>query len=237
MKTGPARAGRRAGAKAGRRAGGDWSLRDRAPLPLAWTPLPRSFFEAGAERVAPRLLGHWLVCRTESGWVGGWIVETEAYLAGDPASHGFRGETRRNRALFGPPGRAYVYFIYGVHWCFNAVCREAGVAEAVLVRAVEPAFGLEAMASRRPVARLRDLTSGPARLCAALGIDGQLDASDLCAAESPVFLARNEDRAAWLRARGPVVRTTRVGIRQAAAEPLRWYLGGSDSVSRRSRRA
>src|SRR5262245_36157681 len=110
----------------------------------------RDFFSPSAEVVARRLLGHWLLIRTDCasstspapGFSGGLIVETEAYLANDPACHGFKGETPRNRAMYGPPGHAYVYFIYGVHWCFNVVCRPARVAEAVLVRAIQPQFGL-----------------------------------------------------------------------------------------------
>ena len=161
------------------------------------------------------------------------IVETEAYLADDPACHGFRGETARNRAMFGPPGRAYVYFIYGNHWCFNAVCRPAGVAEAVLVRALEPVFGLDPMRSRRPVNQDVQLTNGPAKLCQALGIDRALDGADLCDAASPIFLAKNRARAARCTALGPLVTTTRIGIARAAAEPLRFYLAGSLWVSRR----
>lgn len=179
------------------------------------------------------MLGHWLVRREASGWSGGLIVETEAYLEGDPASHGYRGETARNRAMFGPPGRAYVYFIYGNHWCFNAVCRGPGVAEAVLVRALEPVWGLEFLQERRPVARLRDLTSGPAKLCAALGLDRRHDQADLCAADAEVRVAENPDRAAAVRRLGGVTVTTRVGLSRAADRPLRFLLPGSGFVSRR----
>ena len=194
--------------------------------------LPRAFFEPSAEQVAPELLGHWLVRRTSRGLSGGVIVETEAYLANDPASHGFRRETRRNRSMYGPPGHAYVYFIYGNHWCFNAVCRPAGVAEAVLVRAVEAGFGLDWMRDQRRVAKPQELSNGPAKLCAALGIEGSLDAVDLCEARSAVVLARNPGRTRALRRLGPVVVTTRIELTQAADWPLRFLLAGSASLSR-----
>lgn len=196
-------------------------------------PLPAKFFVPTADKVAEALLGHWLVRREPEGFSGGLIVETEAYLSDDPACHGYRGRTARNAAMFGPAGRAYVYFIYGNHWCFNAVCHLEGVAEAVLVRAIEPAFGLEAMQQRRSVARARELTNGPAKLCSALGLNREQDGVDLCDVSSPVFLARNPRRAAETRRLGPVVRTTRVGLTKAADWPLRFYLGGSEFVSRR----
>src|SRR5437867_12887044 len=130
-------------------------------------PLPRSFFKPSAKLVAPALLGHWLIRSTLEGVCGGVIVETEAYLADDPACHGFRGETARNRSMYGPPGRAYVYFIYGNHWCVNAVCRPSGHAEAVLIRAVEATMGDDLMRARRTVRKLQELTNGPAKLCEA----------------------------------------------------------------------
>ena len=119
------------------------------------TPLPSAFFVPSAGIVAPRLLGHFLLRRTpDDSWAGGAIVETEAYLADDPACHGFRGETARNRSMFGPPGRAYVYFIYGNYFCCNAVCAAPGVGEAVLIRAIEPTFGVEWMQQNRPVPKV-----------------------------------------------------------------------------------
>ena len=198
-------------------------------------PLPRSFYEPSAETVAQRLLGHWLVRRTERGFSGGIIVETEAYLTNDPACHGYKRETPRNRAMYGPPGYAYVYFIYGNHWCFNAVCRPKGVAEAVLVRAIEPALGIEWMQKRRRVRKPVDLTNGPAKFCAALDIDRDLDCADLCEPSSPVFIAENGARTKLLKKLGPMVTTTRIGITQAADWPLRFYLDGSMFVSRRMR--
>jgi DNA-3-methyladenine glycosylase len=196
-------------------------------------PLSEGFYLPSAETVAPLLLGHWLVRNTPGGRGVGIVVETEAYLANDPSCHGYKRETPRNRAMYGPPGRAYVYFIYGNHWCFNAVCRPAGVAEAVLVRAIEPVLGLEWMQSNRRVASAVSLTNGPAKFCAALKIDRSLDGVNLCDRESPVFIAENPERKRLLEALGPVTTTTRVGITKAADWPLRFYLAGSRYVSRR----
>jgi DNA-3-methyladenine glycosylase len=199
-------------------------------------PLPSSFYEPSAEIVAPKLLGHFLLHRTPDGsWSGGPIVETEAYLANDPACHGFRGETARNRHMFGPPGRAYVYFIYGNYFCCNAVCASPGVGEAVLIRAIEPTFGVEWMQKNRPVSRLRELTSGPAKLCLALDIERPLDGADLCALNSDLVVAKNSGVAAFICETGPVVTTTRIGLSVAGHLPLRFYLGGSEFVSRRQK--
>ncbi len=128
-----------------------------ARRPLLWmhmnnsgpVPLPRAFYEPPADKVAPRLLGHWLLRRTRRGWCGGPIVETEAYLWDDPACHAAPGLRPRNRVMFGPPGHAYVYFIYGAHYCVNAVCRPAGTGEAVLIRAIEAVVGQEIMEENR----------------------------------------------------------------------------------------
>jgi DNA-3-methyladenine glycosylase len=198
-----------------------------------FTPLPRSFYEPSARVVAPQLLGHWLIRSTPEGVCGGVIVETEAYLADDPACHGARGMTPRNRVMFGEPGCAYVYLIYGFYHCVNAVCRPSGVAEAVLIRAIEPVFGAEFMQQRRPVRKSRELTSGPGKLCAAMGIDRTLDGANLLATDSPLFIARNPEVDALLRKHGPAATTTRIGIKEAVDEPLRFVLPGSDFVSRK----
>jgi DNA-3-methyladenine glycosylase len=200
-------------------------------------PLPRSFYAPVADVVAPKLLGQLLIRNTPAGPCGGPIVETEAYLTDDPACHAFNGETTRTRVMWGPPGFSYVYFIYGNHWCFNVVCRPAGTAEAVLIRALEPTIGLEQMQSRRQVRAPRDLTNGPGKLCAAMGIDRAFDGVDLCDVNSPLFIARNPALKTFLRRRGPLVTTTRVGIVKAATLPLRFYLAGSEFVSRRERGA
>jgi DNA-3-methyladenine glycosylase len=188
-------------------------------------PLPRSFYEPGADKVAPRLLGHLLLRDTPKGLAGGPIVEAEAYLFEDPASHSFGGQTARNRSMYGPPGHAYVYFIYGVHWCVNAVCAPKGMGEAILIRAIEPVIGTDFM--KRPT------TNGPGRLCAALDINRALDASDLCDASSGLFIARNPDLKSFLKERGPIARTTRIGITKSAELPLRFCLKNSPWLSRK----
>ena len=135
--------------------------------------------------------------------------------------------------MWGECGRAYVYLIYGYHFCFNAVCNETGVAEAVLVRAIEPTFGIEILKSHRGVLRERDLTNGPAKLCASMNINRELDGVDICDSDSSLFIARNPDRSTLITQRAPVIQTTRIGLSQAADWPLRWYLGGSDYISKR----
>src|SRR4051812_11365532 len=175
-------------------------------------PLPRSFYEPSAKVVAPRLLGHWLIRRTPGGFAGGRIVETEAYVKDDPACHAFVGLTNRNRVMWGEPGRAYVYLIYGFYFCFNTVCRPQGEAEAVLVRGIEARFGLYFMRQNRPVAHEAQLTSGPGKLCVAMGIDRSLDGVDLCSIESPVFVAENPEVKRLRRAIGPMITTTRIGL-------------------------
>jgi DNA-3-methyladenine glycosylase len=199
----------------------------------SFVPLPRSFYEPSASSVARALLGHWLIRNTPAGCCGGVIVETEAYLLDDPACHASRGLTPRNRVMFGEPGRAYVYFIYGNHYCMNAVCRPAGQAEAVLIRAVEPTFGKDLMLRSRPVVDLKFLSNGPGKLCQAMEIRRELDGLDLCDTHSPLFIAANPEARFSAKRLGPTVTTTRIGITLAAALPLRFYLDGSPFVSRR----
>jgi DNA-3-methyladenine glycosylase len=201
---------------------------------FGFTPLPDSFYAPSAELVAPQLLGHLLLRRTSDGaWAGGAIVETEAYLANDPACHGYRRETPRNRSMYGPPGRAYVYFIYGNYFCFNAVCAPKGIAEAVLIRAIEPTHGLDWMNQNRPVKKARELTSGPSKLCLALDIERAFDGADIGNAESGLIIARNPNLQTFLRERSPQITTTRIGLSVAEHLPLRFYLAGSEFVSRR----
>lgn len=199
-------------------------------------PLPSSFYEPSAEFVAPKLLGHFLLRRTPEGmWAGGAIVETEAYLATDPACHGFRRETPRNRSMYGPAGHAYVYFIYGNYFCCNAVCARKGIAEAVLIRAIEPTFGEDWMRRNRPITTLRELTSGPSKLCLALHIERKCDGAELCALTSDLIVGENPDAKCFVRERGPIITTTRIGLSVAEHLPLRFYLDGSEFVSKRVR--
>ena len=182
------------------------------------------------------MLGHFLLRQAPDGtWAGGAIVECEAYLANDPACHGFRRETARNRSLYGPPGRAYVYFIYGNYFCINAVCADVRIPEAVLIRAIEPSFGEDWMWKNRPVSDVRALTSGPSKLCLALAIEREFDTADLCATNSGLIIAANPDANRFRRERGPAITTTRVGLSVAAHLPLRFYLERSEFISKRVR--
>jgi DNA-3-methyladenine glycosylase len=202
--------------------------------PANFKTLPRAFFEPSARQVAPKLLGHWLIRRTPDGCAGGRIVETEAYVKGDPACHAFIGETSRNRVMWGEPGHAYVYLIYGFYYCFNAVCRPPGQAEAILIRALDVEYGAGWMRQNRPVAKDIQLTSGPGKLCVALDIDRSLDGADLCDPNSAIFIAENPALRADKRKLGPIITTTRIGLTQAADWPLRYYLDRSPFVSKRA---
>ncbi|MDH4364972.1 MAG: DNA-3-methyladenine glycosylase [Acidimicrobiia bacterium] len=180
-----------------------------------------------SSEIAPRLLGLFVVCGDRAGR----IVEVEAYEgADDPASHAYRGPTPRNGVMFGPHGHLYVYRSYGMHWCANVVCGPTGEASAVLLRAVEPVAGIEAMWADRPRARRSsDLGSGPGKLCAALGIDGSHNGADLLDPLSPVRLARPPAGGAPGRA---VVAGPRIGISRAVERPWRYALAGNAHVSR-----
>jgi DNA-3-methyladenine glycosylase len=182
-------------------------------------PLGRSFYAREALAVAPLLLGRTLVSESPEGTVNGRIVEVEAYCGPrDPASHAYRGPTRRNAVMFGPAGHLYVYFTYGMHHCANVVCEEEGSPGAVLLRAVEPLSGLELMAQRRGTAVPLLLARGPARLAEAFGIDLLLNGADLV--EGPVWIGGRQ------RLVGAVATSVRVGISRAAEEPWRFYETG-----------
>lgn len=186
--------------------------------------LPREFYGRPPADVAPALLGK--LIRRDDGRVAR-LVEVEAYAQDDPAAHTFRGMTARNRAMFGPPGRLYVYFSYGMHWCANVVCGPEGTGAGVLLRAAEPLAGIESMRAARGREALRELCSGPGRLAQAFSIDRALDGSDVTGAGVVTVL---DDGAAPLE----VVACARIGIRKNAAAPLRFLVAGSRYVSRRA---
>jgi len=186
--------------------------------------LRRADLPVDAAQLARFLIGKTLVHEAPDGRTSGRIVETEAYVVGDAAGHAYVGETARNRSLFLRRGHAYVYFSYGVHWCFNVSAETARVGAGVLVRALEPLDGIELMKRRRGTDRLVDLARGPGRLTAAMGIDKRLDGVDLCAAGS-LWLAAESRRA------GPIGRSVRIGITKEAHRLLRFYERGSVFVS------
>ncbi len=191
--------------------------------------LPAKFYDRDTEQVARDLLGAVLLCTTAHGVASGRIVETEAYLGEhDLACHAAAGLTARTRWLYGAPGTAYVYFIYGVHWCFNAVTRAVGSPSAVLVRAVEPLDGVELMRERRGAVRDRDLTNGPGKLCEALGITGVLNGQPL--RKSAIEILRGEQIPD-----SRVRLTPRIGITKSAEWPLRWLVADSAYVSKTPR--
>jgi DNA-3-methyladenine glycosylase len=181
--------------------------------------LRRAFFARSVHLVAPELIGATLLVKG----VGGVIVEVEAYHHTDPAAHSFRGPSERNAVMFGPPGHAYVYRSYGIHWCLNFVCEPAGSASAVLIRALAPSHGLAAMRARRGAADERLLCAGPGRLCEALGVTGAHNGRSLMA---PPFelTARSEEVALAVG--------VRIGISKAVEHPWRYGLAGSRFVSK-----
>jgi DNA-3-methyladenine glycosylase len=186
--------------------------------------LTREFFDRSVHEVAPDLIGVTLLVDG----VGGRIVEVEAYDHEDPAAHGYRGRTERNASMFGPPGHAYVYRSYGIHWCLNFVCEDEGVASAVLIRALEPTHGIAAMRKRRRLQDERLLCAGPGRLCEALGLTRDNDGLPL---DRPPF--RLVPRVDELE----IVRGPRIGITRAADRPWRYGLAGSRYLSRALRPA
>jgi len=179
----------------------------------------RGFFARSVHDVAPELIGAELLVDG----VGGTIVEVEAYDPTDPAAHGYRRRTARNASMFGAPGHAYVYRSYGMHWCVNLVCEGEGVASAILVRALEPTSGLEAMRVRRRLDDDRLLCAGPGRLCQALAITRAHDGLPL---DHAPFALRERSK------QPPLVVGTRIGITKGAELPWRYGLAGSRFLSR-----
>jgi DNA-3-methyladenine glycosylase len=196
--------------------------------------LPREFLDRPSPEVAPGLLGCVLEHENADGLVAVVLSEVEAYAGeADPASHAYRGKTNRNAVMYGPPGYAYVYFTYGMHFCVNVVCGSEGNASAVLVRAGRVIAGEELAASRRHASRARDLARGPARLCQALAIDRTQNGADLCDPRSPLRLrpAGSGQPGADGQELGPIRVGPRVGIRVAADIPWRFWLADDPSVS------
>jgi DNA-3-methyladenine glycosylase len=203
-------------------------------------PLSREFYDHNPRRVSRDLLGKVLVRKEADKLLAARIVEVEAYLGeNDPAAHSFAGRTPRNAVLFGPPGYAYVYFIYGNHYCLNVSCLPDGVAGGILFRAAEPLAGMEEMAEARNVSfdstrdstrnsrrDLRKLTSGPGRLAEAFGITRERDnGKDLTSARSDLFITDDGYRA------HRILTTPRIGITKAAGLPLRYVIAGNEFVS------
>ncbi|MGD0180981.1 MAG: DNA-3-methyladenine glycosylase [Terriglobales bacterium] len=194
--------------------------------------MPREFYDRDPRRVSRELLGKVLVRKEAKQFLTARIVEVEAYLGkDDPAAHSFAGRTPRNAVLFGPPGYAYVYFIYGNHFCLNVSCLPDGVAGGILFRAVEPLSGIEEMARLRNVPidsprDLRKLTSGPGRLAEAFGITRERDnGKDLTSLSSDLFITDDGYRVRR------ILTTPRIGITKAAERPLRYVLAGNEFVS------
>ena len=186
--------------------------------------LRRAEIPIDARELARFLIGKTLVHESPEGRTSGRIVETEAYVVGDAAGHAFVGQTARNRSLFLERGHAYVYFSYGMHWCFNVSAETAGVGAGALVRALEPLEGIDLMRARRGTDRVHDLARGPGRLAVAVGIDRRLDGVDLCSGG-----------ALWLgsaqRPVGRIGRSVRIGITKEAHRLLRFYERGNVFVS------
>ena len=188
--------------------------------------LKAGFFKQKTLEIAKDLLGKYLVAKSAEGTTIGKIVETEAYLWGDEASHSYRGKTLRNAAMFEEAGTIYVYFIYGNHYCFNIVTNKKGIGEAVLIRALEPLEGLELMKKRRKVDELKRLCNGPANLVKALGINKEDNCSKIN--ESRIKLFKSEKIG-----EKEIVKTNRIGIVKGCKEKYRFYIRGNEFVSRK----
>ncbi|PWJ90523.1 DNA-3-methyladenine glycosylase [Mesorhizobium loti] len=187
-------------------------------------PLVRSELPDDTASLARTLIGKLVVRELPEGIASGRIVETEAYVAGDAAGHGYRGMTSRNRSLFLGPGHAYVYLAYGISYMLNVSSEMPGIGTGVLIRALEPLEGIAIMRLNRGIERLRDLARGPGKLAQALRIDRSLDGIDLCR-EGPLWLAIDDHQA------DDIGQGIRIGITKDADRPLRFYVRGSPFVS------
>ncbi len=194
--------------------------------------LDKNFFQKNTKHLARDLLGTFLVHKTQEGTTVGKIVETEAYLfKNDPASHAARGKTKRNAPMFEAAGNVYVYFIYGVHYCFNIVSGKEHEGEAVLIRALEPIKGIELMQKRRgPSILPKELCNGPAKLVQAMGINKTHNQSSLL--NGPLAL-HDKNSFSTGKSKINIVRTTRIGINLGAELPLRFYIQNSEFISKK----
>jgi DNA-3-methyladenine glycosylase len=190
--------------------------------------LDNEFYKQDTISVARSLLGAYLVHESREGTTTGRIVETEAYLWGDPACHAYRRKTTRNATMFGPEGYAYVYQIYGIHYCVNVVTAPEGVGEAVLIRALEPIQGLDLMQLRRGMGNFRQLCNGPGKLVQAMGITRSMDGISLM---QPPFYILSADTYPQQNQPFNIITTTRIGITQGADLPYRFYIQGHACVS------
>lgn len=186
--------------------------------------MPPKFYQQEAPQLAKALLGQILVHNSPEGRTTGRIVETEAYLSvGDLASHSARGKTKRNTVMFGPAGRAYIYFTYGMHWLFNVTAGPEGVGEAALIRALEPIDGIQLMMARRQLTDPRQLCNGPAKLTQAMGLRPDQNGSDLATGSLQIVSGEQPS---------DIITTTRIGIKQSADSPLRFYIKDNPYISK-----
>ena len=190
--------------------------------------LSEDFFNASTVEVAQSLLGKLLVHQTEQGCLVGKIVETEAYLKDDPAAHTYKGKTKRNRAMFGPPGCAYIYFIYGMYYCLNCTTNVDGIGEGVLIRALEPIIGIDLMKKYRKVHHEKDLCSGPGKLTIAMGISMTDYGLSFIKQSSKLRI-----EAALNQEDFEIVKTNRVGLSVAKEVPHRFYIKGNTFISKK----
>jgi len=189
--------------------------------------LAKSFFNKSTLEVAKALLGCYLVRETKGGVSIGKIIETEAYLQDDPASHSFGGKTKRNEAMFGPPGNAYIYFTYGMYHCFNVSTEKEGIGEAVLIRALEPSRGIELMKKRRKTDSIKEICNGPAKLVIAMGIGKKHNGTSII--DGKLTICKGE-----VITKDKIMQTTRIGISKGAALPYRFYIKDNPFVSKLS---
>ncbi|MFA4960118.1 MAG: DNA-3-methyladenine glycosylase [Candidatus Pacearchaeota archaeon] len=203
-------------------------------------PLSKSFFKKSTIEIAKKLLGKLIINETSQGKIIGKIVETEAYLKDDPASHSFCGLTKRNSPMFEKPGTSYVYFTYGMYHCFNIVTNKKGIGEAVLIRAIEPIDGVKLMKKNRKIIDEKNLSNGPAKLTIALGIDKKLNGINLLDKNSPLKIMRNENEKIFNQklktscsSNFKIIQTTRIGISKGKELPHRFYIKENKWVSKK----